>query len=81
MYVPSEEEFHRLAGRGNIIPVYREVLADMDTPVSAFLKIQEDPYSFLLESVEGGEEVGALLLFGKPARDRLREQRERSADS
>ena len=41
MYVPSEEEFHRLAGRGNIIPVYREVLADMDTPVSAFLKIQE----------------------------------------
>jgi anthranilate synthase component 1 len=64
VYVPSEEEFLRQAGRGNIIPVYREVLADMDTPVSAFLKIQEGPYSFLLESVEGGEEWARYCFLG-----------------
>jgi len=58
MYHPTREEFRRRAARGNLIPVYRRVLLDMDTPVSAFLKIRRGPYAFLLESVEGGETLG-----------------------
>lgn len=58
MYYPSREEFRQRAVRGNLIPVYRKVLLDMETPVSAFRKIQRGPYSFLLESVEGGETLG-----------------------
>ncbi len=67
-YVPNREEFARLAERGNIVPVYREVLADMETPVSAFLKVEEGPYSFLLESVEGGEKWARYCFLGsRPA--------------
>ncbi len=54
MYYPDIEEFKRLSEKGNLIPVYREILADIETPVSAFMKIKED-HSFLLESVVGGE--------------------------
>jgi anthranilate synthase component 1 len=54
MLYPALEEFRRLSKRGNIVPVYREILADTDTPVTAFLKLGTTP-SFLLESVEGGE--------------------------
>ena len=52
---PSREEFRALAGRGNVIPVYTEMAADLDTPLSAFLRLRPGPYAFLLESVEGGE--------------------------
>ena len=61
---PSLEEFLGLAKQGNVIPVYREVLADLETPVSAFLKIQEGDYSFLLESVEKGENFGRYSYLG-----------------
>jgi anthranilate synthase component 1 len=54
-YVPEFDEFCALAAQGNLVPVYREVLADLDTPVSAFLKIDRGGDAFLLESVEGGE--------------------------
>jgi anthranilate synthase component I len=58
MYYPSKTDFIRLSARGNIIPVYREISADFDTPLSAFLKIDDKRHSFLLESVEGGEKIG-----------------------
>jgi len=54
-YTPDFDTFRRLAGEGNLIPVCREVMADLDTPVSAYLKLARGPYAFLLESVEGGE--------------------------
>ena len=62
---PSPEEFSRLTSQGNIIPVYREVLADTETPVSAYLKLRrEGGHSFLLESVEGGERAGRYSFLG-----------------
>jgi anthranilate synthase component 1 len=65
-------EFRRLASRGNVVPVYRTIAADLLTPVSAFLKLaapastsaRTRPYRFLLESVEGGEHVGRYTFFG-----------------
>lgn len=64
MIKPTLEEFKRKAGQGNLIPVYKEVLADLDTPVSAFMKIGDEPYSFLLESVEGGEKWARYCFLG-----------------
>jgi len=64
MNVPTLEEFRVLARSGKLVPVYREVLADLDTPVSAFRKIDDGPFSFLLESVEGGETWGRYSLIG-----------------
>jgi anthranilate synthase component 1 len=64
MIVPTLEEFRSLARGGKLVPVYREVFADHDTPVSAFRKIDDGPYSFLLESVEGGEKWGRYSLLG-----------------
>lgn len=67
---PSLDEFHRLAqdahvsGRGNYAAIYCEVLADLETPVSAFLKVKRGPYSFLLESVEGGERPSRYSFIG-----------------
>ena len=55
MIVPSKSEFATLAKGGKLVPIYREVFADHDTPVSAFRKIDDGGYAFLLESVEGGE--------------------------
>ncbi|MEK6710207.1 MAG: anthranilate synthase component I [Nitrospinota bacterium] len=67
-YVPDREAFLELAKQGNIVPVYREVLADLETPVSAYLKIADGPYAFLLESVEGGEKWGRYCFLGsRPA--------------
>jgi anthranilate synthase component 1 len=63
MYYPSKSEFIKLSKKGNLIPVYKEILADMETPVSAFSKI-EGEYSFLLESVEGGEKIGRYSFLG-----------------
>ena len=64
MLVPTRAEFHALAKTGKLVPVYREVFADHDTPVSAFRKIDDGPYGFLLESVEGGEKWGRYSILG-----------------
>jgi anthranilate synthase component 1 len=64
MIVPSLEEFRALSKSGRLVPVYREVFADSETPVSAFRKIDGGPYAFLLESVEGGEKWGRFSLLG-----------------
>ncbi|MGB2661705.1 MAG: anthranilate synthase component I [Candidatus Omnitrophota bacterium] len=65
MHYPSKEEFIELAKKGNVIPVYRELLADFDTPISAFQKIDETGgYSYLLESVEGGEHTARYSFLG-----------------
>src|SRR5690348_5830985 len=64
MIVPTRSEFHALARTGRLVPVYREVFADHDTPVSAFRKIDSGGPGFLLESVEGGEKGGRFSLLG-----------------
>jgi len=64
MYTPSRSEFKKLAEKHNIIPVYREIIADMDTPVSAFIKLGNEENSFLLESVVGGEQLGRYSFLG-----------------
>ncbi len=69
---PNFAEFQRLARRGNVVPVYRAIVADLLSPVAAYLKLTPQtaraaaahPYSFLLESVEGGEHVGRYTFFG-----------------
>src|SRR6476619_6644130 len=66
MKITSFDEFKDLARRGTFVPVCKELVADLLTPVSAFLKIAEDAdYAFLLESVEGGEHVGRYSFLGK----------------
>src|SRR5215470_15594019 len=66
MKITSFETFKELAGRGTFVPVCKEIVADLFTPVSAFLKIAEHAdYAFLLESVEGGEHVGRYSFLGK----------------
>ncbi|MFW6195630.1 MAG: anthranilate synthase component I, partial [Chloroflexota bacterium] len=72
MYTPSYEEFRRMAEHANTIPVYREISADMETPVSAYLKVASGPYSFLLESVEGGEQLGRYSFIGAEPSDVMR---------
>jgi anthranilate synthase component 1 len=65
MLLPDYKEFRRLAQDATLMPVARSVAADLLTPVSAFLSIAADePYSFLLESVEGGEQVGRYTFLG-----------------
>src|SRR5579864_7402721 len=62
---PSLREFQQLAREYSLVPVYRTVAADLETPVSAFLRIAaEEPEAFLLESVEGGEHVGRYTFIG-----------------
>ena len=63
-YSPSLDEVRALATQGNVVPVYREVPADLETPVSAYLKVARGKYSFLLESVEGGETFGRYSFIG-----------------
>ncbi|OFW39602.1 MAG: anthranilate synthase component I, partial [Acidobacteria bacterium RIFCSPLOWO2_12_FULL_67_14] len=66
MRITSFEEFRDLAQRGTFVPVCKEIVADLQTPVSAFMRIAEHAqYSFLLESVEGGEQVGRYSFLGK----------------
>jgi anthranilate synthase component 1 len=64
MYKPTLEEVKELNKYGNMVPVYREIKADMETPVSAYLKIARGNYSFLLESVEGGERLARYSFIG-----------------
>ncbi len=64
MFQPSLEEFKQKAKKGNLIPVYREILADRETPVSAFQKIDDGRHSFLLESMEGGEKWARYSFLG-----------------
>src|SRR6202789_4334271 len=63
--LPSVREFLKLSRTHSLVPVYRTVTADLETPVSAFLRIAaEEPEAFLLESVEGGEHVGRYTFIG-----------------
>lgn len=65
MIFPSFERFTALASKGNFIPVYQELAADLETPVSAWYKVcAGQPYNFLLESVEGGENIGRYSFLG-----------------
>ncbi|MFO7822094.1 MAG: chorismate-binding protein, partial [Lentisphaeria bacterium] len=64
MFKPSYKEFCKMAEQGNLIPVYREQLADLETPVSVFSRFADDNYAFLLESIEGGERWGRYSFIG-----------------
>ncbi|MDN5848450.1 MAG: anthranilate synthase component I [Nitrococcus sp.] len=69
----DQAQFDRLTEAGyNRIPLVREILADFDTPLSTYLKLAEGPYSFLLESVQGGEKWGRYSIIGVPCRTFLR---------
>lgn len=63
-YSLSFDEFRRYAHEGNLIPLYREILADYETPVSAFAKIDHGPTAYLLESIEGGEKWARYSFLG-----------------
>lgn len=74
----NQDQFEALARAGyNRIPVSRQALADLDTPLSAYLKLADAPYSYLLESVQGGERWGRYSILGLPARTRIVVRRER----
>jgi anthranilate synthase component I len=64
MYHPTYKAFSKMSEQGNVIPVYREIIADMETPVSALMKLRLCPHLFLLESVEGGEKWGRYTFLG-----------------
>src|SRR5512140_1123612 len=64
MYSPNLEEFLKLAQQGNLVPVSRRLLADLETPLSAYWKIRGQGESFLFESVEGGEHIGRYSFVG-----------------
>lgn len=64
MFSPHIDTFRQLCRLGNLIPVYREIMADMDTPVTAFKKLDDGQFSFLLESIEGGEKWGRYSFLG-----------------
>src|SRR5690242_21937085 len=64
MYSPNLDEFRKLATQGNLIPVTRRLLADIETPLSAYRKIRGAGESFLFESVEGGEHLGRYSFVG-----------------
>src|SRR5258707_7260634 len=63
-YRPTYDEFAELARHASVVPVYRQLIGDMLTPVSAFCKIQEGDWAFLFESVVGGERVGRYSFLG-----------------
>ncbi len=65
MYKPTLAQFHECAKKGNLVPVCKVIMADFETPVSAFFKLAENnPYAFLLESVEQGEKLGRYSFIG-----------------
>src|SRR5690349_18823110 len=75
MHSPTLEEFLKLAGQGNLIPVTRRLLADIETPLSAYRKIRGKDESFLFESVEGGEHLGRYSFVGCNPRAVIRQNR------
>jgi anthranilate synthase component 1 len=64
MYKPTLEQVEAMAGQGNLIPIHRDLPADMETPVSVYLKLQDEGPCFLLESVSGGEQVARYSFIG-----------------
>ncbi len=69
----TQSRFQHYAEQGyNLVPVSREVLADLDTPVSTYMKLAAGPYSYLFESVQGGEKWGRYSIIGLPAREILK---------
>ena len=68
MIPPEQFQQHATEQRFNRIPVVREVLSDLDTPLSVYLKLADAPHTYLLESVEGGERFGRYSIIGLPAR-------------
>ena len=77
MYYPTQSEFLTLARQGNLIPVTRRILADLETPLSAYRKIRGQGESFLFESVEGGEHVGRYSFVGCTPRAVIRQTGDR----
>jgi anthranilate synthase component 1 len=77
MFSPTLEEFSKLAGQGNLIPVTRRLLADIETPLSAYRKIRGQGESFLFESVEGGEHLGRYSFVGCNPRAVIRQTGDR----
>src|SRR5712671_4113085 len=77
MYSPTPDEFLQLAKQGNLIPVSRRLLADIETPLSAYRKIRGQGESFLFESVEGGEHLGRYSFVGCNPRAIIRQTVER----
>lgn len=70
MFYPELKEFKQLAKKGNLVPVYKEIVADLETPVSAFEKI-EGEYSFLLESIEGREKIARYSFLGTSSKGQV----------
>lgn len=64
MYYPKKSDFIKYSKRGNLIPVYREIIGDMETPVAMFKRLNENGSGYLLESVEGGEHLGRYSFLG-----------------
>ena len=63
-YLPTFEKFQELSSTGNLVPVYRQLLSDTLTPVSAYCKLRKSESSFLFESVIGGEKIGRYSFVG-----------------
>jgi anthranilate synthase component 1 len=80
MYYPTLEEVRQLKKYGNLVPVCRDIQADLETPVSAYLKIARGNYSFLLESVEGGERLARYSFIGTEPSLVLRTENENPVD-
>ena len=64
MFHPSREQYLKMARKNNLIPVYTELFVDMDTPISIFKKVCREQYTYLLESVEGGENLARYSFIG-----------------
>src|SRR4051794_2690659 len=77
MYSPTSEQFKDLASQGNLIPVTRRLLADFETPLSAYRKLRGSGESFLFESVEGGEHLGRFSFVGFNPRAIIRQTGDR----
>src|SRR5437870_561779 len=73
MYSPTLAEFLKLAAQGNLVPVTRTLLADIETPLAAYRKIRGPGESFLFESVEGGEHLGRYSFVGCNPRTVIRQ--------
>ncbi|PPD58448.1 anthranilate synthase component I [Dehalogenimonas etheniformans] len=71
MYRPTLEEIKKMAGSGDLVAITSEIMADLETPVTAFLKISRGGPSFLLESVEGGQKIARYSFIGTEPRQLL----------